>query len=207
MNASLKNRTRNFRYKVATLIAPGLRDYLFNDYRPMDNFLKYHFKDYSLTGVEVGVWQGVHARQMLRVLNLKKLFLVDSYLPYEDLDRKVHPKEEMENNMRIAEQNIAEFTNTCWLKMSSIEATKNVPSDLDFVYIDASHAYEDVKSDINAWFPKIRNNGVLGGHDFQPLGQSVVRAAVEFAHQERLKLHFSNCDWWVVKGEKNDLLI
>jgi hypothetical protein len=37
---------------------------------------------------------------------------------------------------------------------------------LDFVFIDASHEYEDVKKDIQTWLPKIKKGGVLAGHDY-----------------------------------------
>jgi hypothetical protein len=44
---------------------------------------------------------------------------------------------------------------------------------VDFVFIDASHHYEFVKSDILAWYPKIKKNGYIGGHDYvSPIGHS-----------------------------------
>lgn len=48
---------------------------------------------------------------------------------------------------------------------------------IDFVFIDASHQYEDVKSDIEAWMPKVRNQekGIIAGHDIDFIG---VRKAV-----------------------------
>jgi predicted O-methyltransferase YrrM len=53
------------------------------------------------------------------------------------------------------------------IKSKSLDAV-NLFSDqsLDFVFIDASHEYEDVKNDINAWFPKVKVGGVLAGHDY-----------------------------------------
>ena len=39
---------------------------------------------------------------------------------------------------------------------------------LDFVFIDASHEYEHVKADILKWYPKVKNGGVLAGHDCYP---------------------------------------
>ena len=37
---------------------------------------------------------------------------------------------------------------------------------LDFVVIDAEHGYESVVADISAWLPKLKQGGVLFGHDY-----------------------------------------
>jgi cephalosporin hydroxylase len=53
-------------------------------------------------------------------------------------------------------------------KMTSIEASKLYQDEsLDFVFIDANHSYDAVKEDILAWYPKIKNGGLLGGHDMK----------------------------------------
>lgn len=36
----------------------------------------------------------------------------------------------------------------------------------DFIYIDASHRYEDVKRDIQTFLPKLKKNGIMAGHDY-----------------------------------------
>ncbi|MGH7137350.1 MAG: class I SAM-dependent methyltransferase, partial [Pirellulales bacterium] len=63
---------------------------------------------------------------------------------------------------------------------------------LDFVYIDAAHAYEAVREDLRLWYPKVRSQGIFAGHDFldgdRPEGEFGVRRAVlEFERQKGLR--------------------
>lgn len=51
----------------------------------------------------------------------------------------------------------------------------------DFIYIDASHKYEDVKRDIELYLPKTKY--VIGGHDYQKEWPGVVRAVDEIFGQ------------------------
>jgi hypothetical protein len=53
------------------------------------------------------------------------------------------------------------------MRMTSLNAAKQFEDNsLDFVFIDASHEYQDVKNDIIAWLPKVKQGGVLAGHDY-----------------------------------------
>lgn len=53
------------------------------------------------------------------------------------------------------------------IRAKSLQAVKQFEDNsLDFVFIDASHEYEDVRDDIIAWIPKVKVGGVLAGHDY-----------------------------------------
>jgi predicted O-methyltransferase YrrM len=62
--------------------------------------------------------------------------------------------------------------NTAGLDIAVIEAESVVAAgefedrSLDWVFIDADHSYTAVRSDIAAWAPKLRPEGLLSGHDY-----------------------------------------
>ena len=73
------------------------------------------------------------------------------------------------------------------MRTTSLEASEQFEDDsLDFVFIDASHEYEDVKRDICAWLPKVKVGGVLAGHDYYPEGGWSVWPGVRKAVEELL---------------------
>ena len=66
------------------------------------------------------------------------------------------------------------------LKAESAEGAQQfLDQSLDFVYIDACQQYKSIKRDIELWRPKIRPGGVIGGHDYSPRFEGVIRAVGE----------------------------
>jgi predicted O-methyltransferase YrrM len=63
---------------------------------------------------------------------------------------------------------VARFTNVKRFIGSSAEAATSVDvhGQFDFVFLDAMHTYEDVKSDIERWWPRVRNGGTMAFHDY-----------------------------------------
>ena len=57
---------------------------------------------------------------------------------------------------------------------------------VDFVYIDADHQYESVKKDLESWYPKIKQGGILGGDDYKPKCQGVWNAVNDFIAEKKL---------------------
>ena len=67
-----------------------------------------------------------------------------------------------------------------FIKAISHEAAAHVPDGtLDLVFIDAQHTYKNVKEDIHDWAPKLKDDGIMGGHDLYDECFPGVRQAVE----------------------------
>lgn len=193
---ALSKRTRTVRHLAVKLLAPRIFEVFVGIPRPMIKFISQRENNKRLVGVEIGVSTGANARRILELLPIKMLYLVDPYLPYLEEGKIVntsigYPK---------ARAKLAGYTDKIkFILKESVKAKKEIPDDLDFVYIDGNHSYEAVKQDIAAYYPKVKKNGVIGGHDFTSTCMGVCKAVFEFAETENLDLHGLCPDWWIIK--------
>jgi SAM-dependent methyltransferase len=67
------------------------------------------------------------------------------------------------------------------IRKKSVDAAMDyADGSLDVVFIDACHDYDSVKEDIAAWFPKVKPDGIISGHDYSTVWPGVVQAVNEF---------------------------
>lgn len=120
-----------------------------------------------VVGAEVGVWRGQFSELLLRLHGRLTLFMVDRWNTKEQQPRHNRTQESLR---REAERrtSIAPGRRLIVQMDSVAAAAERVDGSLDFVFIDADHTYEGCKRDIEAWLPKIRPGGLLGGHDYWP---------------------------------------
>lgn len=179
--------------------------------RPMIKYVAKNLKG-PLTGVELGVYLGSNAISMLKNLNIKRLYLVDPYVKYEQYR---DPGGWVERTQKDFDEYYKKATSRLYswpdkvvfLREYSDLAAVQIPDDLDFVYVDANHSYKYVKRDIETYYPKLKVGGVIGGDNFDPLYPGVAKAVLEFINKHHLKLHGGqwelSFDWWVIKGVTN----
>ncbi len=89
-------------------------------------------------------------------------------------------------------------------KVDSFVAANNfTDKSIDFCFIDANHTYEFVKRDIEAYLPKMKDGGILAGHDWSDEG--VKKAYLEIFggnYDQPMKYKGMGVDgiqdiWWV----------
>ncbi len=152
-----------------------------------------------LIGVEIGVLEGKHSESILKELRIKKLFLIDVYADY---DEKEKFNISYDDSYERAKKRLEKFAGKIqFIKKLSSQAVKDVPNNLDFVYIDGNHTYKYVKEDIKNYYPKLKKSGILAGHDFDYLSPGVIKAVIEFVYKNKLELQTDpfQSDWWIVK--------
>jgi hypothetical protein len=122
------------------------------------------------TAVEVGSAHGTHAMELLDQWPGKRLFLVD---PWTAQDPTVYrERQEPESTYQGWFHQCLELGKKtdgriCVLRGYSTEVAPLFANrSLDFVYIDANHSFEEVTKDLEAWYPKVKLGGILGGHDY-----------------------------------------
>lgn len=61
--------------------------------------------------------------------------------------------------------------------MATAEAAPLIPDGwADFVFVDAGHSYDAVRTDLEAWERKVKPGGWFGGHDYHPKFPGVIAA-------------------------------
>jgi predicted O-methyltransferase YrrM len=149
--------------------------------------------------VEIGCWIGRSSSYMaVEIINSGfdiKFDCIDTWEgSVEHKENYLVKNDELFNEFKNNISPVAHKINA--IRIDSLTASKLYEDEtLDFIFIDASHEYEDVKNDILHWKSKVKKNGVIAGHDFTNSWIEVKRAVIEVFGKE--KIIERDCCWVV----------
>jgi len=120
--------------------------------------------------VEVGSWKGKSSVFMgVEIINSGKKIRFDCVDIWEPDKASIKYNFDPHEAFEEFKKNIEPVKSVLnYYKLSSEEASKRYPlNSLDFVFLDASHYFEDVYEDVTLWYPLVKKGGLFGGHDYQ----------------------------------------
>lgn len=125
--------------------------------------------------VEVGVANGDSALYLAeRFFELQKqfkLYMVDN-MDYGGYDQM---KTIYQN---IIKSGLGEYIEV--IPYDSVSASEKFnDGSIDFVFLDSSHEYQETKDSIRSWYPKLKDDGILSGHDYFLYADDVGKAVDE----------------------------
>lgn len=150
----------------------------------------------KLTAAEIGVYRGGFAAQIVKATDPAKLYLIDPWGGPDDAYVK-------EYRVRDDMQQMFEAVCEIFSGQSAVEIIRDysynaIPKleQLDWAYIDGMHSYEAVIEDLKLVDPKVRDDGLILGHDFSNTFMSrakkfgVIKAVREFIQDTGYSLEF-----------------
>lgn len=127
------------------------------------------------TGAELGVLRGETMLHLLSRCPQLTMIGVDLWEPLEGADGawddggRSYTGHDMDGYRRRLQALLRPYSErSVLLRMRTVDAAAEFDDgNFDFVFIDADHTYAGISADIEAWWPKVRQGGMLLGHDWE----------------------------------------
>jgi hypothetical protein len=144
---------------------------------------------------EIGIFKGDFSKELLK-LEPQQLLLFDLFNNTTGSGDVDGNNFEM-TNMTEQYNNIKNWNIDCitLYKGDSSTNLNNLDISFDMIYIDGDHSYDGVKSDLKSSFLKVKNGGLICGHDYvSSKFEGVVRAVDEFCDNHNLEIKYLTKD-------------
>ena len=143
--------------------------------------------------VEIGSYSGEGTVVIAK--HFKEVTAVDPWMNGYDINDVASQQCPMKFVFQAFQDKTEDLENVMFIRGKSIDALESIKDEsCDFVYIDGDHRYEGVLADLNGWRPKLREGGVMAGHDWS--FKTVQKALVEVFKDKEAVL-FQGDSWGI----------
>lgn len=139
---------------------------------------------------EIGVAKGDFSSKILSKTDPDTLHLIDVW-DSERYHQGLHDTVQSRFDTEIEEGTVEVH------KSRSTEAADLFPANyFDWIYIDTNHSYETTRNELHQFAPKIKNGGLISGHDYRmgnyetSVRYGVIEAVHEFCVNNEWRLEF-----------------
>ncbi len=158
--------------------------------------------DRDVTYVEIGVFEGASLRGFCdNLAHDIECFAIDPFIGYKGAI--YHDDAEMDDRYdKILEEFAEEIEDgrVTIVRQSSIVASKRFEDGcVDVVFVDGDHTKDGVSTDIDAWLPKLVDDGILCGHDYCDNWGGLCKVVDELGKTYNLSINRDTTFWWIKK--------
>ncbi len=117
--------------------------------------------------VEIGSWKGKSTICLAWGAKQGPKSLVYAIDPHTG-SKEHRQKSKVVHTFKDFRKNINQAGVENWIKplvKTSLKAAQSFKKQADLIFIDGSHQYQAVKKDFQAWFPLLKNGGIMAFHD------------------------------------------
>lgn len=144
--------------------------------------------------LEVGVWKGLSLQHLAKKAPNAEIFGVDLF----NYDQEYHGR--TGSFLQDALNRLKNHNNVDLIEIDSFEFAKGCDDEsFDFIFLDTFHDYEQIRKELNAYYPLLKSGGMFAGHDYGGSHEGVKRAVDEFVKQHNLELKVSRYSWFTFK--------
>jgi hypothetical protein len=147
-----------------------IRDVLFKSDSRIDLWNRVLDIQQVRTMLEVGVWKGDFAEQILRACGyIERYYMIDPWANLPNWNKPFNVAPEIFDEIYHEAMRKTEFAvdKIITLRGRTKEVIDAIPDNsLDFAYIDGDHTLRGITIDLMKVLPKIKIGGIIGGDDF-----------------------------------------
>lgn len=146
--------------------------------------------NFNSIGCELGVFKGDFSQILLNSNKFKELHLVDLFSGNVESGDKNGNNVEVINGDLLFNNVIKRFANTCAVihKRDSVSFLRSCPDRyFDFIYIDTNHQYQQTLDELELSMKKVKNSGLICGHDYNEQGfKELFNAVNDFSSKNNI---------------------
>jgi predicted O-methyltransferase YrrM len=143
----------------------------------------------DLKGIEIGSCLGGSTHYLLSCLPNSHIIAIDPYEEYDQMSCRDKAYEMFQTVMKTFP------TRLTLIRSKSDDAVNEIENEtMDFIFIDGYHSNDQVRKDIENYYPKLKSGGLLCGHDYS--AWSLSPAVDEMAKKYGKKVLLCEQDVW-----------
>jgi predicted O-methyltransferase YrrM len=148
--------------------------------------------------IEIGAYSGEGTIVLAKYF--KEVLAIDPWLNGYDINDRASQQCPMKFVFEAFQDRTKDLGNVMFSRGKSLDALEFVrDGSCDLVYIDGDHRYEGVLADLKGWRKKLKEGGIMAGHDWS--WESVKKALKEEIGDKDYTLF--NGDSWSIKLSKD----